>query len=60
MESQNRPAQPEPWMPRAAALNWPWKPSNEPKCSSIAAAISPSGRSWPSGVRFVQKMEWFV
>jgi hypothetical protein len=40
-----------------AADSCPEKASNEPKCSSIAAASSPSGRSPPSGDRFFQKIE---
>jgi hypothetical protein len=40
-----------------AVESCPAKASNEPKCSSIAAARSPSGRSPPSGDRLFQKIE---
>src|SRR5690625_5978121 len=53
-------AQPEPWMPSAAAVNWARKLSKEPKYSSMAEASSPVGLSPPSGERFCQKIEWLV
>jgi hypothetical protein len=44
----------------ALAVKFAWKPSNEPKDSSIAAPSSPSGLSPPSGDRFFQKIEWLT
>src|SRR5665648_1281550 len=51
-------AQPDPWMPTAAAAKCFWNASNDPKCSSIAVARSPTGRSPPSGERFTQNTAW--
>src|SRR5699024_12690701 len=53
-------AQPDPWMPSAAAVNWARKLSKEPKYSSIAEASSQVGLSPPSGDRLFQKIEWLV
>ena len=49
-------------MPVAAAVNWAFMLSKEPKNSSIAAPSSSVGRSGaePLGAMFFQNTEWFT
>src|SRR5205823_13413748 len=52
-------AQPEPNRPRPAAVNFSWKPANEPKDELIAAARSPLGSPPPPFFISVQNSVWF-
>ena len=51
-------AHPEPKRVAAAALNFSFSPSSEPKASSIAAANSPVGAPPPFGESTSQNKQW--